>query len=106
MAERTLRAAAPVADSIFYDDINYLGAQMRLVVGQSLPSLNSVCIPGYCANWNDRISSLHTSYGAFNLVVFEHSDYLGSSIAVSPGATMGYLPGLGWNDRISSIRQQ
>lgn len=54
--------------------------------------------------FNDMASSLINPTGDFWLI-FEHRDYNGRKICMRPDSRLADLAGLGWNDRISSVKR-
>ena len=82
-----------------YDDMDYLGDRLVLSQGKGMPDLSECYTWPFGSGWNDCISSIGptSSYGVF----YEHVDFQGSRLLSNDNH---YLAGIGWNDRISSVK--
>lgn len=82
-----------------YDDMDYSGNRLVLSQGYEIPDLDECYTWPFGSGWNDCISSIGptSSYGVF----YEHVNFQGSRLLSNDNH---YLAGIGWNDRISSVK--
>lgn len=96
------REVGPPLAGVLYADSSFSGEELPLFEGQSVPHLGKI-------RWNDRASSLTVEPG-YILILYEHSDFRGESIALdSRQSNLNWARGQNsrdtrWNDRASSLR--
>ncbi len=87
----------------FYRDINFNGDYLWLKPGYLWPDLTDVGRGIFhLGDWNDFISSVHTSNGVATLN--EDINLAGSTLTFLANKAIADLSTFGWNDRTSSIR--
>jgi hypothetical protein len=93
----------PDHETIFYEDIDYGGDDISLEKNRGYYDLTEVSsgLFGWGSNWNDRISSIETSYQTPWAVLHEDIHWAGQTLSLY-GGTLDLVP-YGWNDRASSV---
>ena len=87
----------------FYEHANNQGDRMRVDGNHTCYDLTKIG-RGFLnlADWNDVISSVKSN-GA-TLLLFEHIHFAGDTLLVLPMELLNNLADVGWNDRVSSIK--
>lgn len=95
------KAPRGLARANLYEHINFDGDRLYLSKNRVWPDLSKVSMGFFSGSWNDKISSVETE--SATLVLFEHARFVGSTLLLPARPARNFVE-LGWNDRVSSIK--
>jgi hypothetical protein len=95
----------PSLNCLLYQHANFQGAGLLIRPNRAYSDFTKIGVlaagPGG-GSWNDIVPSVK-SEGA-TVLLFEHVNFAGNTLLVMPNDLLANLETLGWNDRVSSIK--